>query len=69
MYEVNFLLKWKIWKMKLQVSTRSDKLKSELEVIEDLIKGKKNAIDEHKEAIKKIQNNRKLYVTIENLTL
>jgi hypothetical protein len=39
MYEVNFLLKWKIWKMKLQ-STRSDKLKSELEVIEDLIKGK-----------------------------
>jgi hypothetical protein len=46
-----------------------DKLKSELEVIEDLIKGKKNAIDEHKEAIKNIQNNRKLYVTIENLTL
>jgi hypothetical protein len=35
-------------------------LKSELEVIEDLIKGKKNAIDEHKEAIKSIQNNRKL---------
>jgi hypothetical protein len=34
------------------LSTRSDKLK-ELEVIEDLIKGKKNAIDEHKEAIKK----------------
>jgi predicted nucleic acid-binding Zn-ribbon protein len=30
------------------LSTRSDKLKSELEVIEDLIKGKKNAIDEHK---------------------
>jgi predicted nucleic acid-binding Zn-ribbon protein len=50
------------------LSTRSDKLKSELEVIEDLIKGKKNAIDEHKEAIKKY-NNRKLYVTIENLTL
>jgi hypothetical protein len=49
------------------LSTRSDK--SELEVIEDLIKGKKNAIDEHKEAIKSIQNNRKLYVTIENLTL
>jgi predicted nucleic acid-binding Zn-ribbon protein len=49
------------------LSTRSDKLKSELEVIEDLIKGKKNAIDEHKEAIKSsIQNNRKLYVTIEN---
>jgi predicted nucleic acid-binding Zn-ribbon protein len=42
------------------LSTRSDKLKSELEVIEDLIKGKKNAIDEHKEAIKSIQNNRKL---------
>jgi hypothetical protein len=40
MYEVNFLLKWKIWKMKLQVWA-SDKLKSELEVIEDLIKGKK----------------------------
>jgi predicted nucleic acid-binding Zn-ribbon protein len=40
-------------------------LKSELEVIEDLIKGKKNAIDEHKEAIKKytkqqetVRNNR-----------
>jgi hypothetical protein len=51
--------------MKLQVSTRSEKLKSELEVIEDLIKGKKNAIDEHKEAIKKytkqqetVRNNR-----------
>jgi hypothetical protein len=49
------------------LSTRSDKLKSELEVIEDLIKGKKNAIDEHKEAIKKytkqqetVRNNRDL---------
>ncbi|NGY37513.1 hypothetical protein FQU23_008295 [Flavobacterium sp. XN-5] len=47
------------------LSTRSEKLKSELEVIEDLIKGKKNAIDEHKEAIKKytkqqesVRNNR-----------
>ncbi|UFH35638.1 zinc ribbon domain-containing protein [Flavobacterium acetivorans] len=47
------------------LSTRSEKLKSELEVIEDLIKAKKNAIDEHKEAIKKytkqqetVRNNR-----------
>jgi predicted nucleic acid-binding Zn-ribbon protein len=47
------------------LSTRSEKLKSELEVIEDLIKGKKNSIDDHKEAIKKytkqqetVRNNR-----------
>ena len=47
------------------LSTRSEKLKSELEVIEDLIKSKKNAIDEHKENIKKytkqqetVRNNR-----------
>ena len=47
------------------LSTRSEKLKGELEVIEDLIKAKKNAIDEHKEAIKKytkqqdsVRNNR-----------
>ncbi|OCB76501.1 zinc ribbon domain-containing protein [Flavobacterium crassostreae] len=47
------------------LSTRSEKLKGELEVIEDLIKSKKNAIDEHKEAIKKytkqqetVRNNR-----------
>jgi predicted nucleic acid-binding Zn-ribbon protein len=47
------------------LSTRSEKLKSELEVIEDLIKVKKNAIDDHKEAIKKytkqqesVRNNR-----------
>ena len=47
------------------LSTRSEKLKSELEVIEDLIKAKKNAIDEHKEAVKKytkqqesVRNNR-----------
>ena len=47
------------------LSTRSEKLKSELEVIEDLIKAKKNSIDEHKEAIKKytkqqetVRNNR-----------
>ena len=47
------------------LSTRSEKLKSELEVIEDLIKSKKNAIDDHKEAIKKytkqqetVRNNR-----------
>jgi hypothetical protein len=45
------------------------KLKSELEVIEDLIKGKKNAIDEHKELSKNTQNNKKLFVTIENSTL
>jgi hypothetical protein len=44
-------------------------LKSELEVIEDLIKGKKNAIDEHKELSKNTQNNKKLFVTIENSTL
>jgi predicted nucleic acid-binding Zn-ribbon protein len=47
------------------LSTRSEKLKGELEVIEDLIKTKKNAIDDHKEAIKKytkqqetVRNNR-----------
>jgi predicted nucleic acid-binding Zn-ribbon protein len=47
------------------LSTRSEKLKSELETIEELIKAKKNAIDEHKEAIKKytkqqdsVRNNR-----------
>ena len=33
------------------LSTRTEKLKADLEVIEDLIKVKKNAIDEHKEAI------------------
>ena len=47
------------------LSTRSEKLKGELEVIENLIKEKKNAIDEHKEAVKKytkqqesVRNNR-----------
>jgi predicted nucleic acid-binding Zn-ribbon protein len=51
------------------LSTRSDKLKSELEVIEDLIKGKRMQLTSTKRLIKSIQNNRKLYVTIENLTL
>jgi uncharacterized protein len=47
------------------LSTRTEKLKADLEVIEDMIKVKKNAIDEHKEAIKKytkqqetVRNNR-----------
>ena len=47
------------------LTTRAEKLKGELEVIEDLIKAKKNGIDEHKEAIKKytkqqetVRNNR-----------
>jgi predicted nucleic acid-binding Zn-ribbon protein len=47
------------------LSTRSEKLKKDLETIEDLIKVKKNAIDEHKEAIKRytkqqdsVRNNR-----------
>jgi uncharacterized protein len=47
------------------LSTRSEKLKKDLETIEDQIKIKKNAIDEHKEAIKKytkqqetVRNNR-----------
>ena len=47
------------------LSTRTEKLKADLEVIEDLIKVKKNAIDEHKEAIEKytkqqetVRNNR-----------
>ena len=47
------------------LSTRSEKLKTELETIEELIKAKKNAIDEHKEAIKRytkqqdtVRNNR-----------
>lgn len=47
------------------LSTRSEKLKGELEVIENLIKEKKNAIEGHKEAAKKytkqqesVRNNR-----------
>ncbi|MFM9824949.1 zinc ribbon domain-containing protein [Flavobacterium sp.] len=47
------------------LSTRSEKLRTELETIEELIKTKKNAIDEHKEAIKRytkqqdtVRNNR-----------
>ena len=47
------------------LSTRSEKLKGELEVIENLIKQKINAIDEHREAVKKytkqqesVRNNR-----------
>ena len=47
------------------LSTRSEKLKSELETIEELIKVRKNTIDEHKEAIKRytkqqesVRNNR-----------
>ena len=47
------------------LSTRSEKLKKDLETIEDLIKVKKNSIDEHKESIKRytkqqetVRNNR-----------
>jgi uncharacterized protein len=47
------------------LSTRSEKLKSDLEVIEEQIKAKKNSIEDHKEAIKKytkqqetVRNNR-----------
>jgi uncharacterized protein len=47
------------------LSTRSEKLKKDLEVIEEQIKTKKNAIDEHKESIKRytkqqdtVRNNR-----------
>lgn len=47
------------------LSTRSEKLKGELETIENLIKEKKNNIEEHREAIKKytkqqetVRNNR-----------
>jgi predicted nucleic acid-binding Zn-ribbon protein len=47
------------------LSARSEKLKKDLETIEELIKTKKNSIDEHKEAIKKytkqqetVRNNR-----------
>jgi hypothetical protein len=47
------------------LSTRSEKLKNDLETIEELIKVKKNAVDEHKEAIKRytkqqdsVRNNR-----------
>ena len=47
------------------LSSRSEKLKSDLEVLEEQIKVKKNAIDEHQEAIKKytkqqdnVRNNR-----------
>jgi hypothetical protein len=45
------------------LSTRSDKLKANSKLSKIL---SKETIDEHKEAIKSIQNNRKLYVTIEN---
>jgi hypothetical protein len=47
------------------LSTRSEKLKSELEVIEDLIKGKKNSIDDQRGYQKIHTNNKKLFVTIE----
>ena len=47
------------------LSTRSEKLKNDLDSIEELIKNKKNAIDEHKEAVKRyakqqesVRNNR-----------
>ena len=47
------------------LSTRSEKLKNDLETIEELIKVNKNAVDEHKEAIKRytkqqdsVRNNR-----------
>ena len=47
------------------LSTRSEKLKNDLDTIEELIKAKKNAIDDHKEAVKKytkqqdsVRNNR-----------
>lgn len=47
------------------LKSRSEKLKSDLDVIEEQIKSKKNAIDEHKESIKKytkqqetVRNNR-----------
>jgi len=47
------------------LSTRSEKLKNDLDTIEELIKNKKNAIDEHKEAVKRytkqqesVRNNR-----------
>lgn len=47
------------------LKSRSEKLKADLDVIEEQIKAKKNAIDEHKEAIKKytkqqetVRNNR-----------
>ncbi|WP_338407958.1 C4-type zinc ribbon domain-containing protein [uncultured Flavobacterium sp.] len=47
------------------LSTRSEKLKNDLDAIEELVKVKKNAIDEHKESIKRytkqqdtVRNNR-----------
>lgn len=47
------------------LGTRSEKLKSELEIVEEQIKTRKNAIDDHKESIKKytkqqesVRNNR-----------
>jgi uncharacterized protein len=47
------------------LSTRNEKLKQDLETIEELVKAKKNAIEEHQEAIKKytkqqdaVRNNR-----------
>ena len=41
------------------LSTRSEKLKSELETIEEQIKIRKNSIDEHKEAIKRYTKQQK----------
>ncbi|MSP85471.1 MAG: hypothetical protein EXR18_06590 [Flavobacteriaceae bacterium] len=47
------------------LSTRSEKLKNDLDTIEELIKNKKNAIDDHKESVKRytkqqesVRNNR-----------
>jgi hypothetical protein len=53
MYEVNFLLKWKIWKMKLQVWAHVLTNWKANSSYRRSYQRKKNAIDEHKEAIKK----------------
>ena len=51
------------------LSTRSEKLKSELEVIEDLIKSKKMRLMSTKRLSKNTQNNKNQFVITENLIL
>ena len=51
------------------LSKRLDKLNDDLNNIDHQAKEKKNNIDDHKAAIKNIQNSKKMCVTIENLIL
>ena len=51
------------------LSTRLEKLKSDLETIDEQIKEKKNAIEGHNAAIKKYLEQQKMCVTTENSIL